>query len=145
MTRGSRVQISPPLAWKHDIPLPASKGCVAINNESLGGWNIYGPALYLSTRLAYDPKANANELLNDYCLARVNIAADGLKNAAQYRQTYDAMNRGDFAAARKVYDELLSRAQAAAQAGYGMEYTVNYLTRFIGKLVINGAERVLPP
>jgi len=40
----------------------AAKGCIAITTESLAV-NIYGAALYLSTRLAYDPHADADALL----------------------------------------------------------------------------------
>jgi hypothetical protein len=52
--------------WTHDIPLLKKKGCVGINLESLENWEIYGPHLYLSIRLAYSPEADAAALMDDY-------------------------------------------------------------------------------
>ena len=198
--------------WKHDIPYLTDKGCVAVSNESLGGWSIYGPFLYQSLRLAYDPKADSDALMNDYymgfygpkagpimkeywtaidkafvdmkchaggfhavtevytpeflsrcqaimdraaqaakddkaCAARVAIANDGLKNGWEYRQVFDAMNRGDFIAAKKIYDAFFARATEAAggRDSYGMKYTLQYLPRFIGKFMERGEAAVQPP
>ena len=52
--------------WKHDIPYLKEKGCIGINLESLENWEIYGPHLYLSIRLAYSPDADAAALMDDY-------------------------------------------------------------------------------
>ena len=196
--------------WSHDIPYLADKGCIAINNESLGGWNIYGPFLYLSARLAYEPKADPKKVMDDYYMSfygpkagpmmkeyweaidkafvdmkchaggfyavtevytpeflnkcqamldraaaaakgdskveqRVAIALDGLKNAIEYREIYDAQNRGDLATAKKVYDALYARAEKAANEQYGMRYTLDYLRRYIGNFVNKGVEVTAAP
>lgn len=52
--------------WKHDIPYLKEKGCVGINLETLDNWQIYGPHIYLSIRLAYSPTADADAILDDY-------------------------------------------------------------------------------
>ena len=54
--------------WKHDIPYLKKKGCVGINLESLRNWEIYGPHMYQSIRLAYTPDADADALMDDYFL-----------------------------------------------------------------------------
>ncbi len=52
--------------WKHDIPYLKKKGCIGINLESLANWEIYGPHLYQSIRLAYDPDADSDAMMDDY-------------------------------------------------------------------------------
>jgi hypothetical protein len=52
--------------WKHDIPYLRELGCVGINLETLDNWQIYGPHIYQSIRLAYDPAADADALMEDY-------------------------------------------------------------------------------
>jgi hypothetical protein len=52
--------------WKHDIPYLKEQGCVGINLETLDNWQIYGPHIYLSIRLAYDPGADADAVMDDY-------------------------------------------------------------------------------
>ncbi len=54
--------------WAHDIPYLKAKGCIAINLESLANWEIYGPHMYQSIRLAYDPGADADAMMEDYFL-----------------------------------------------------------------------------
>ncbi len=54
--------------WAHDIPYLKAKGCLAINLESLANWEIYGPHMYQSIRLAYDPAADADAMMEDYFL-----------------------------------------------------------------------------
>lgn len=197
--------------WKHDIPMLANKGCIAIVNESLGGWNIYGPFLYQSTRLMYDPSADNEKLMDDYYMgfygpkagpamkeywsavdkafvdmkchaggfpavtevwepnfiakcktildkateaakddpkysARVAMAVDGYLNAVQYRQMCDEWGKGDFAAAKKTYDTLLARANAAvADRHGGMNYTITYIQRFLGKVLAGPVAAAEPP
>ena len=53
--------------WKHDIPYLKKIGCVGMNLESLVNWQIYGPHLYLSIRLAYDADADADKLMDAFC------------------------------------------------------------------------------
>lgn len=52
--------------WKHDIPYLAERGCEGFNLETLANWQIYGPHIYLSIRLAYDPQADADAIMDDY-------------------------------------------------------------------------------
>jgi len=196
--------------WKHDIPYLKEKGCVGINLESLENWEIYGPHLYQSIRLAYHPSADSDAMMDDYFMtfygpqagplmkaywssideafanmkcesgsfyalhlvytpqqlakltdfirkasnvtadnktysARVAMTAHGLKNAAQYIRLRNAMNKGDFAAARQTYHELYARNEAEMNKGYGNHYTLNYLKRFVGTHILAGAEAAAPP
>ena len=196
--------------WKHDIPYLKKKGCVGINLESLENWEIYGPHLYQSIRLAYNPSANSDVMMNDYFMkfygpkagplmkaywmsideafanmkcesgsffalhlvyspqhlaklsgliqkasavtgddetysARVAMTAHGLKNAVQYIRLREAMNRGDFAKAHQIYNELYSRNEAEMNKGYGNHYTLNYLKRFVGTHILAGAEATASP
>jgi len=196
--------------WKHDIPWLKSKGCIGINLESLENWEIYGPHLYLSIRLAYSPDADAAAIMDDYfarfygpnagpimkqywmaideafdemkchagCFfavhlvytpeflaktkalldqaaeaakgnaayaARVALHTEGWKNAAEFIAVRDAMNRGDFAEAKKLYDVLYARNEVEQKKGYGNHYTLNYLKRFVGTHVDAGAAALAPP
>ncbi|MFH1716544.1 MAG: DUF4838 domain-containing protein [Planctomycetota bacterium] len=196
--------------WEHDIPYLKSKGCIGINLESLANWEIYGPHLYQSIRLAYDPAAGSSAMMDDYFAkfygsaagpfmkqywmsideafanmkcesgsfyalhmvytprfllkladlvekasraagsdelysARVAMTTEGFRNAVQYIQMRDAMNEGDFAAAKRVYDELYARNEAELQKGYGNHYTLNYLNRFVGAHILAGAEATASP
>jgi hypothetical protein len=196
--------------WKHDIPYLQEAGCIGINLETLANWQIYGPHIYLSIRLAYAPQSDADVILDEYFLkfygpgagplmkqywteideafvrlrvhsgsfyalhlvytpeflrhladgmqraaaaarsdptysARVALAHEGLKNAQQYAAVRDAMNRGDFAQAKRTYDELLARNQANLEQGQGNHYTVEYLKRFLGGHVEAGAQATAPP
>ncbi len=195
--------------WKHDIPYLHRKGCVGINLETLANWQIYGPHIWLSIRLAYDPQADADALMDDYfqrfyglaagpmkdywlgidrafaeldchsgsffalhrvytpeflaaCrerikqatgaargnatyAARVAAAAEGLQNAEQYIALREAINRGRLQQARQVYDRLLARSQQNVESGLGNHYTVNYLQRFLGRMVEAADEATRPP
>jgi len=196
--------------WKHDIPYLKKKGCIGINLESLANWEIYGPHLYQSIRIAYNPDTDSDVLMDDYFTkfygaeagplmkeywltidkafaelkcesggffalhlvytrqflqelealikkassvtalnktysARVAMTGEGLKNAAQYIDVREAMNNGDFSAARRIYDELCARNEAEQKKGYGNHYTLNYLRRFIGPLVAAGTQATAPP
>ncbi len=51
---------------KKEFPYLAGKGLSAMTIEVLSNWHIYGPQIYLSLRLAYDPKADAEEIMEDY-------------------------------------------------------------------------------
>lgn len=196
--------------WKHDIPYLKGKGCIGINLETLANWEIYGPHIYQSIRLAYDPRTDSDALMDDYFMkfygpeagrfmkqywlsidkafsdmkcesgslfalhlvyspqflrqldalvnkaskaaaghkvyvARVAMTAHGLRNAMQYAQIRDAMNEGDFATAKNVYEKLYARNEAEQDKGYGNHYTLNYLRRFIGDHVAAGAKATEPP
>ncbi len=54
--------------WRQDMPYFKKIGCVGIDMETLPCWMSYGPHMYLFLRLAYDPKANAHALIDDYFL-----------------------------------------------------------------------------
>jgi hypothetical protein len=196
--------------WKHDVPYLKSKGCIGINLESLRNWEIYGPHLYLSIRLAYSPGADADALTDDYFAlfygskagppmkqywtaidqafdrlachsgsfyamhlvytpeflatlkslldqateaaktdpayaARVAMHAQGHQKAVEYVQLRDAMNAGDFARAKQVYDALFARNEAEQKKGTGNHYTLIYLKRFIGTHIEAGAAATAPP
>ena len=196
--------------WRHDIPYLKEKGCIGINLETLANWEIYGPHIYQSIRLAYDPHTDSDALMDDYFMkfygpgagrfmkqywlsidkafvgmkcesgsffalhlvytpqflqeldalvkkaskagaghkaytARVAMAAHGLRNAIQYTQIRDAMNEGDFATAKNIYEKLYARNEVEQDKGYGNHYTLNYLKRFVGQHVIAGAEATGPP
>jgi hypothetical protein len=196
--------------WKHDIPYLAKKGCIGINLESLANWEIYGPHLYQSIRLAYHPDTDSDALMHDFFMkfygsnagpfmkeywlsidkafadmkcesgsfyalhlvytpqflqkltglvrsasdaardsekysARVAMTAQGLENAAQYIQVRDAMNRGDFTEAKRIYDKLYARNEIEQDRGYGNHYTLNYLNRFLGGHVAAGASATAAP
>lgn len=53
---------------KFDIPYLKSKGCVGLTIETLSNWHIYGPQIYLATRLSYSPNAKTDEIMDDYFL-----------------------------------------------------------------------------
>jgi len=204
------VPVSLLSVWKHDIPYLQQKGCIGLNLETLANWQIYGPHIYLSIRLAYDPQADADAMMDEYFAtfygpqagpllqqywteidrafvrlrthsgsfyalhlvystdflrrlddlltqaavaargdktyaARVAFAVEGLKNAQQYVALRDAMNAGDFAQAKRVYDGLLARSEANRSQGQGNHYTVEYLKRFVGKHVDAGAVATAAP
>ncbi len=196
--------------WKHDLPYLKRKGCIGVNLETLTNWQIYGPHIYLSIRLAYDPQADADAIMDDYFLkfygpqagpiikqywtaidrafvdlpchtgsffalhlvytpefldecrelierasaaagadktyaARVQMAAEGFRNAAEYIAVRDAINRGDFPAAKRVYDQLLARSERHQQTKLGNHYTVGYLKRFVGRPLEAAAAATAPP
>jgi hypothetical protein len=82
---------------------------------------------------------------NETYSARIAMTAQGLRNAEQYVRIRDVMNRGDFAAAKKVYDELYARNEVEERRGYGNHYTLNYLKRFVCTHILSGAEATAPP
>jgi len=196
--------------WEHDIPYLKSKGYIGINLESLANWEIYGPHIYQSIRLAYDPAADGSAIMDDYfskfygsaagpfmkqywtgidgafanmkCesgsfyalhlvytpqlllkladmvekasraaqddglyAARVAMTTEGFRNAVQYVQMRDAMNKGDFAAAKEVYDDLYARNETELQKGYSNQYTLSYLKRFVGTHILAGATATALP
>ncbi|NQT89317.1 DUF4838 domain-containing protein [bacterium] len=53
--------------WANDIPRLKELGCIGLNLETLANWEIYGPHIYLSIRLAYAPAADAKAVMDDYC------------------------------------------------------------------------------
>src|ERR1043166_226120 len=53
-------------ACQKEFPYLADKGLTYMTIEILSNWHIYGPQIYLSLRLAYDPHANAAAIMEDY-------------------------------------------------------------------------------
>ena len=51
-----------------EFPYLKQKGLCMMTIEVLANWHIYGPQIYLSLRLAYDPTADADALMEDYWL-----------------------------------------------------------------------------
>ncbi len=103
--------------WKHDIPYLKEKGCIGINLETLANWQIYGPHIYLSIRLAYDPAADADAVMDDFYSKFYGPAAPAMK---QYWTAIDRAfaeldcHSGSFFALHLVYTpELLARCRAA--------------------------------
>ncbi|UCC97695.1 MAG: DUF4838 domain-containing protein [Phycisphaerales bacterium] len=82
---------------------------------------------------------------NEAYSARVAMTAQGLQNAAQYIRIRNAMNKGDFATAKRTYDQLYARNELEESKGYGTRYTLAYLKRFLGTHILAGAEAVAPP
>jgi hypothetical protein len=53
-------------ACKKEFPYLADKGLTMMTLEVLSNWHIYGPHIYLGLRLAYDPRASAEAIMEDY-------------------------------------------------------------------------------
>lgn len=53
-------------ACQKEFPYLADKGLTYMTIEVLSNWHIYGPQIYLSLRLAYDPHADATAIMEDY-------------------------------------------------------------------------------
>ncbi len=196
---------------RKEFPYLQAKGLCAMTIEVLSNWHIYGPQIYLSLRLAYDPQADAAALMEDYwqkfygpraapfmkacwmgidaetsrlgshagsffglqqiytpeflerCGAQLDRAAEaargepvyeqrvalhteGFQSAAAYRQMCDAMDRGDFAGAREIYDRMITRLRRLAGQGWANpEYATAYLERFFSKTVLAGAAATAAP
>ena len=52
--------------WKHDFPYLKKHGCIGADLETIKSWELYGPHIYQSIRLAYDPNADSDKLMDDY-------------------------------------------------------------------------------
>ncbi|MFW6161355.1 MAG: DUF4838 domain-containing protein [Planctomycetota bacterium] len=116
--------------WAHDIPYLKRKGCIGVNFETLHSWHIYAPHIYLSIRLAYDPDADAQDILDDY-FARFFGPKAGPPMKAYWAAIDDAFvhlkcHSGSFFAIHRVYTpEFIGRCRQlldqAAQAAKGDE------------------------
>lgn len=73
--------------WKRDIPYLKRRGFVGVNFESLPSWCLYGPHLYLSIRLAYNPDADADAIMDDYY--RLFFGPEAGPFMKEYWQTLD--------------------------------------------------------
>lgn len=52
--------------WKQEIPFLKARKCTAIDFETLAGWAIEGPHIYLSARLGWDADADVDAVMADY-------------------------------------------------------------------------------
>jgi hypothetical protein len=198
-------------ACRKEFPWLYEKGLSFMTLEMLSNWHIYGPQMYLSLRLAYDPTADATAIMDDYwekfygpkaaphmkaywmgidqaqdrlnthagsffglsqiytpefvnrcqrhlevALAatngdpvytpRVTLHGLGFRSAVDYRGISDGMNRGDFAEAPRICDQLAARLRGLAEQGHAnREYATAYLERFLGKIIDAGAEATASP
>jgi len=103
--------------WKHDIPYLKQHGCIAINLETLASWHIYGPHMYLSIRVAYNPDADADAIMDDYFARFYGPGAGPLMK--QYWMEIDRAfekldgHSGSFYVLHRVYTpQLLARLQS---------------------------------
>jgi hypothetical protein len=55
-------------ACQKEFPYFAGRGLSYMTIEVLSNWHIYGPQIYLSVRLAYNPHADAAAIMEDYWL-----------------------------------------------------------------------------
>lgn len=53
-------------ACRKEFPYLKDQGLSYMTIEVLSNWHIYGPQIYLSLRLAYNPKADAAAIMEDY-------------------------------------------------------------------------------
>ncbi len=198
-------------ACAKEFPYLADKGLTYMTIEVLSNWHIYGPQIYLSLRLAYNPHADAMAIMEDYWVKfygpkaaphmkaywmgidaaqqqskthagcffglaqiytpeflatcegllakaadaakgdanheqRIAMNAEGLRSARAYRTMSDAMNRGDFAAAKREYDATIERLQPLiANGNANREYGTAYLKRFLNAQVFEGAALTAAP
>ena len=114
-------------ACEKEFPYLAAKGLTYMTIEVLSNWHIYGPQIYLSLRLAYDPQANAKAIMEDYWVKFYGPKAGphmkaywmGLDAAQQQSKTH----AGSFFGLAQIYtpecltqcEGLLAQAAAAAK------------------------------
>ncbi|MBN9117611.1 MAG: DUF4838 domain-containing protein [Planctomycetes bacterium] len=72
---------------KIEFPYLAKKGLDFMTIEVLSNWYIYGPQIYLSLRMAYDPTLDTAKLMEDYYAKFYGPAAKSMK---EYWETIDA-------------------------------------------------------
>ncbi len=117
-------------ACKKEFPYLADKGLSYMTIEVLSNWHIYGPQIYLSLRLAYNPHADANAIMEDYWVKFYGVKAApamreywmGLDAAQQKVNTH----AGSFFGLAQIYTpEFLARCESllekAAMAAKGDE------------------------
>src|SRR5207244_6544121 len=64
---------------KEEFPYLAKKGLSFMPIEVLSNWYIYGPQIYLSLRMAYDPKLDPVAVMEDYYAKFYGPAAPHMK------------------------------------------------------------------
>ncbi len=74
--------------WENDMPILADANTMGFNVETLPAWQLYGPHLYQSIRLAYAPRSDSKALMKDFYEKFYGPAAEPM---AKYWQTLDDM------------------------------------------------------
>ena len=104
-------------ACAKEFPWLHERGLTHMTIEVLSNWHIYGPQIHLSLRLAYDPKADAKAIMEDYWLNFYGPkAAPHMK--AYWMGIDDALNRlpshaGCFFGLQQIYTpEFLKQCSA---------------------------------
>lgn len=124
------------MACKTEFPYLASKGVSFMTIEVLSNWQVYGPQIYLSLRMAYDPAADADAIMEDYWLNFYGPAAGPIMK--QYWMGIDAATEalpthaGSFFGLQQAYtptfiarcEDLLARAADAARGNPAYEQRV---------------------
>lgn len=64
---------------KVEFPYLADKGLTYMTIEVLSNWYLYGPQIYLSLKQSYDPKLDADKLMEDYYTKFYGPAAAPMK------------------------------------------------------------------
>ncbi|MEI7437854.1 MAG: DUF4838 domain-containing protein, partial [bacterium] len=126
--------------WSHDLPYLFRRGFIGVNVESIDDWEIYGPHLYLSMRLAYDPRLDPWEIMADYWDKSYGPAAEIMeKYWMEIDQTFINLktDTGSTHALHHVYtperlkllDGYLAEAERLVKGQTRMEYSVNLARR----------------
>lgn len=111
---------------KQDMPYLADRGCVGMTQEVLTQWHLYGPHIHLGLKLMYDPKADADAIMDDYFQKFYGSAAAPMEqywNAIDEAVTKVDCHAGSFFWIQEVYtpeflshlDRLLKQAADAAK------------------------------
>lgn len=126
--------------WSHDLPYLYKRGCIGVSLESFNVWEIYGPHLYLSIRLSYDPRLDPWEIMADYWNKCYGPAAEAME---AYWMEIDAAfvnletEAGSYHALHHVYtperlqklDGYLRTAEKASRGIDGVEFRVDMARR----------------
>ncbi len=113
--------------YAHDIPLLKKLGFEALNLETINSWCIYAPHIYLSARLAWDPRQDPAAIMDDFYTKLFGPAAAHVK---RYWERIDrafattATHAGCFFGLDRIYtpellaqcERDLNQALAAAQS-----------------------------
>jgi hypothetical protein len=126
--------------WAHDLPYLYQRHFIGVNFESIDDWEIYGPHLYLSMRLAYDPRLDPWEIMADYWDKSYGPAAEIME---KYWMEIDGAfinlktDTGSTHALHHVYtperlkllDGTLAEAERLVKGQARLEYRVNLARR----------------
>ncbi|NQT94324.1 MAG: DUF4838 domain-containing protein [Lentisphaerae bacterium] len=77
--------------WAYDMPYLHQKGAIGFSLETINAWEINGPHIYLSIRLAYDPRLDPWAIMADYWDKAYGPAAEAME---KYWMEVDAATIG---------------------------------------------------